>query len=347
MSLALIGHDRYLDHDEPSHPECAARLRAIKSAIAADSELEAALTPIAPWRASDEDLERAHTAAHIGALEAMAGSGGDWADPETYILPDSVEIARLAAGGAMAAVDAVLAGTTRSAFALVRPPGHHATPGEAMGFCLFNNAAVAARFAQAAYGLKRVAILDWDVHHGNGTQDIFISDPDILYISTHGWPLWPGTGHWREMGLGAGAGATLNIPVPHLTGDMGFHRIFEQIISPAIRNFAPELLIISAGYDAHIQDPLGTLAVTTAGYASLAGIVYNLAAEVCGGRLVGVLEGGYNLAALGEGVVVTMKQWLGQRLSVPAPDVSHIPEPDLSLLINALSAHHPLVRAGE
>ncbi len=344
MSLALVSHSTYLDHDEPSHPECAARLRSINSAIAADTQLSALLQPLEPRRATDAEILAVHQAGLLHQLEHMAADGGDWADPETYVLPNSVEIARLAAGGALAAVSAVLDQRVDQAFALIRPPGHHATPSTAMGFCLFNNAAIAAQFARDQYGLERVAILDWDVHHGNGTQDIFENDPHVLYISTHGWPLWPGTGHWREMGGQAGAGSILNLPLPPLTGDMGFDMAFRQVIAPAIQSFRPQLLIVSAGYDAHIQDPLGSLAVSTAGYANLAAIVYNLAAEVCDGRLVGLLEGGYNLEALAHSVVATLRTWLQLPHGASAHAATHIPEPDLTPLINALRAAHPLVQ---
>ncbi|MFD3164667.1 histone deacetylase [Herpetosiphon sp. NSE202] len=344
MSLALISHDHYLDHDQPEHPENANRLRAIHALLAADYDLQQHLTKLEPRHASAAEIEAVHVASHLPSLQRM-GQFGDWADPETYILPDSVEIAQLAAGGSIVATDAVLSGRHPNAFALVRPPGHHATADKAMGFCLFNNAAIAAAFAQREYGLKRVAILDWDVHHGNGTQDIFYTNPDVLYISTHGWPLWPGSGHWKEMGEKAGLGTTLNLPLRPLTGDMGFNLIFEHTIAPAIRRFEPELLIISAGYDAHVYDPLGNLALSTGGYAQLAAIVYNLAAECCDGRLVGLLEGGYNLEALAQSLNATLQTWVSGR---PAPafnqEVSHTPEPDVMWLIEHLRREHPLLK---
>ena len=344
MSLALIADDRYLDHDEASHPENANRLRAIHAALANNQPLTARLTPLQPRRASDAELCAVHQPSLIEQLERRAAHG-DWADPETYILPQSPEIARLAAGGALVAVESVLAGQTDQAFTLARPPGHHATPTQAMGFCLFNNAAIAAQFARDQFGLERVAVLDWDVHHGNGTQDIFYSDPHVLYISTHGAPLWPGSGHWREMGAGAGFGTTLNLPLRALSGDLSFARIFAETITPAIRQFKPQLLIISAGYDAHRYDPLGNLALSTAGYAHLAAIVYNLAAEYCGGRLVGLLEGGYNLDALAAGVTTTLQTWLdGGVTTLADPDVSFVAEPDVSWLINALQKDHPLLK---
>ncbi len=346
MSLALISDDRYLEHDEASHPENANRLRAIHAMLQDDPALLDRLAQLAPRPADDAEICAAHERQLLDRLSAIADSGGGWVDQETYITPQSVEIARLAAGGALVAVDAVLAGQADQAFALIRPPGHHATPDKAMGFCLFNNAAIAAEFARSAYGLERVAIIDWDVHHGNGTQDIFAANPHVLYISTHGWPLWPGSGNWREMGERHGEGSTLNLPLRALTGDMGFHRAFSETIGPALQRFKPELVIISAGYDAHLQDPLGNLALSTAGYANLAAIVYNLAGECCDGRLVGLLEGGYNLDALASSVKVTLQTWLdnGHQPPLLSHDISHMPEPDVTWLINALKHDHPLLR---
>lgn len=346
MSLALISDDRYLEHDEASHPENAARLRALHAMLQDDAALLSRLTQLPPRQADDAEICAAHDRQLLDQLSAIADSGGGWVDQETYITPQSVEIARLAAGGALVAVDAVLSGHAEQSFALIRPPGHHATPSTSMGFCLFNNAAIAAEFARSAYGLERVAIIDWDVHHGNGTQDIFAANPHVLYVSTHGWPLWPGSGHWREMGERHGAGATLNLPLRALTGDMGFHRIFSETIVPALQRFKPELVIISAGYDAHLQDPLGNLALSTAGYANLAAIVYNLAGECCDGRLVGLLEGGYNLDALANSVSATLHTWLdaGRQPPLLSHDISHMPEPDATWLINALKHDHPLLR---
>ena len=345
MSLAFISDQRFLEHDAPEHPECAARLQAIYRALEHDQELNAQLHHYAPYRASDNDILGVHRHTLLENLEALAASGGGWADRETYVLANSVEIARLAAGASMRAVDAVLGGETKQAFAAIRPPGHHATPTTAMGFCLFNNAAIAADYARREYGIERSVIIDWDVHHGNGTQDIFITDPSVLYISTHGWPLWPGTGHWSEMGEGAGYGATLNIPLPPLTGDMYFHHVFTEIIEPAISAFEPGLIILSAGYDAHLQDPLGPLALSTAGYAHLARIVYNLSTRVCSGRLIGLLEGGYNLDALAYSLVATLRTWLDLPHNAVAHDVSHLPEPDSSPLIERLKQTHPLLVA--
>lgn len=345
MSLVLITDDRYLEHTEQAHPENANRLRAIHAMLQQSPNLMGRLTTLAPRRASDAELCAVHQPSLLDTLTRLSETNNGWADAETYILPQSVEIARLAAGGAMVAVEAVLGGKADQAFALVRPPGHHATPTQSMGFCLFNNAAVAAQFARTAFGLERVAVLDWDVHHGNGTQDIFVADPNILYISSHGWPLWPGSGHWREMGTDAGYGTTLNLPLRALTGDMGFHQVFSATIAPALRRFKPQLLIVSAGYDAHLQDPLGNLALSTAGYANLASIVYNLARECCDGRMVGVLEGGYNLDALASSLEVTLQTWLdGRPPHLLSHDVSHMPEPDVMWLINALNNDHPLLK---
>ena len=344
MSLALVADDRYLDHDEAQHPENANRLRAIHAALSADPALLERTTPLAPRPASDAELLAVHRPSLLELLDQAAEQGA-WPDPETYVLRESPEIARLSAGGALTAVQSVLEGTAEQAFALIRPPGHHATADQAMGFCLLNNAAIAAQFARDQFGLGRVAVLDWDVHHGNGTQDIFSADPNVLYISTHGWPLWPGSGHWREMGDREGLGTTLNLPLRALTGDMGFAQVFQHVIAPALHAFKPELLIVSAGYDAHRYDPLGNLALSTAGYAHLAAIVYNLAGDCCDGRLVGLLEGGYNLEALAAGVTTTMRTWLDGHEPIKLDqEVSHIAEPDVTWLINALKHDHPLLK---
>jgi acetoin utilization deacetylase AcuC-like enzyme len=222
---------------------------------------------------------------------------------------DSYTAALCAAGAACRAVDVVLApaGPGAGAFALGRPPGHHACRDLAMGFCLFNNVAVAARHAQREHGVERVLIVDWDVHHGNGTQEIFYADGSVGYFSTHQWPFYPGTGKWTERGVGSGEGSTCNVPLPAGTGDAGYVAAFAGVLVPFARRFAPDLILVSAGYDAHYADPLGQMAVSTRGFAALTGVVAGLATELCGGRLAFVLEGGYDLEALGAGVVATLE----------------------------------------
>jgi acetoin utilization deacetylase AcuC-like enzyme len=218
---------------------------------------------------------------------------------DTYITPHSYDIARLAAGGALRAVDAVLGGETNNAIAALRPPGHHATASNGMGFCLLNHAALAARHAQTVYGIERVLILDYDVHHGNGTQDIFYDDPGVLYISTHESPLYPGTGHVSEVGQGAGAGFTMNIPLPAGVGDAGYASVFAELVLPAAQRFAPQLVLVSAGFDAHWADPLAHMRLSLTGYDDLTRRVIQFSRQMCAGRIVFVMEGGYNLEVLG------------------------------------------------
>jgi acetoin utilization deacetylase AcuC-like enzyme len=223
-------------------------------------------------------------------------------DPDTGVVPESDHVAKLAAGGACLAVDKVVRGEVDAAFCAVRPPGHHAERAEAMGFCLFNSVAVAAEHARRAHGLERVAILDWDVHHGNGTQHLFERDPNVFYLSIHQYPHYPGTGSSRERGEGEGEGATLNAPMPAGTGDSEWLAVIEGSFTKAIDEFRPELVLISAGFDAHLEDPLSSTRVTEAGYTRMTQIVKDWAARHAGGRLVSLLEGGYNLDALARSV---------------------------------------------
>jgi acetoin utilization deacetylase AcuC-like enzyme len=306
MSASIVYDDTFLLHDHPGHPETAARLRAITEHLAADPALRS--LPATPARDADPDVLRAvHTDRHILGIEQAARSGGGWLDGDTYCTAASYEVALRAAGAAIQATDAVLRGDARAAFGLVRPPGHHATPSQAMGFCLFNNAAVAARAAQRIHGLEKVAIVDIDVHHGNGTQDVFYEDASVLYCSLHQWPLYPGTGLAGETGSGAGESTTVNVPLPPGTdGDRWLHA-FEARVVPALRAHAPSLVVVSAGYDAHEADPLAELRLSTETYAAVAKRLAELAGELCDGRTVWLLEGGYDLAALAASVGASLQ----------------------------------------
>ncbi|MGF1484415.1 MAG: histone deacetylase [Opitutales bacterium] len=310
-TVALIQHDASLHHDTGLyHPECADRIRAIR-AVLERSGLDQRLKHLRPDPAALSDLEAVHTRAHIRRVEeACLRAAGAIDGADTVVCHESFEAARLAAGAAALAVDAVLAGEADAAFACVRPPGHHATASQAMGFCLFNNVAHAARHAQRVHGLERVAIFDWDVHHGNGTQDIFSADATVLFASIHQWPLYPGTGAKDETGSGSAQGLTLNFPVPAGSGLATFRAAIREGFAPAVRNFKPALLLISAGFDAHKEDPLGGLALTSEDFGTLTCELQALAAEVCQGRLVSVLEGGYHLNALGESVVAHLEALL-------------------------------------
>ena len=295
-----------LRHHLAGHPENRERLRGTWSLLHSEGALEELLA-VPSTLASDEQLLRVHGRRHLQTV-ALAAQRGAHLDPDTYVGGDSEQAARLAAGGLCNVVEAVLAGQAANGFALVRPPGHHATPDRGMGFCLYNNVAIAARAAQAERGLERVLIVDFDVHHGNGTQDAFYDDGSVLFFSTHQYPFYPGTGHWRETGSGAGAGATVNVPFPAGVSDRGYFDSFDTILLPIARRFQPQLILVSAGYDAHWNDPLAGMALTIHGYAGLVDRLLGLAKELCGGRIVFTLEGGYHLEVLAHSVLNTLRQ---------------------------------------
>jgi acetoin utilization deacetylase AcuC-like enzyme len=300
----LVTRDaRFREHaGSPAHPERPQRLEAIERAIAPLLER----TSNVPARAaSDEEILAVHDRAHLERLRSIEGQRGQL-DPDTYFAPRSAEVARLAGGSAIELAQRVAGGESRSAFALLRPPGHHAETSRAMGFCLLNHIAMAARAVQRSCGVERIAILDWDVHHGNGTQRTFEAERDVLFVSLHQYPFYPGTGGLGEQGHGAGEGATLNLPMPAGCGDAEYGLAFEEIVLPALLEFRPEMLFVSAGFDAHARDPLGGMRVSTDGFARMAASVRTVADEVCDGRLMLALEGGYDLEALGETVAAVL-----------------------------------------
>jgi acetoin utilization deacetylase AcuC-like enzyme len=287
----------FLEHETGSHPENGNRLLATM-ALLEECGLLAKLTRISARDATPGELVLVHDAAYVAAVERAAQQGGGWADPDTLITPRSYDVAARVVGGTLAALDAVMDGEVASAFCLVRPPGHHATPDQAMGFCLFNHVAVAAAYARERYGLERVAVVDFDVHHGNGTQDAFYDDAGVLYISTHEYPFYPGTGAAREIGAGAGRGFNINIPMPHGCGDAEYRRAFDDVVLPLLRRYRPELILVSAGYDAHFADEIAGEQISVDGYGALVSMVRDVAAELCDGLLLLALEGGYHLVAL-------------------------------------------------
>jgi acetoin utilization deacetylase AcuC-like enzyme len=307
VPLAVLRDDVFLEHDWPGHPESSVRLRAISRRLEDDPALSALVTETAP-EVDDELLAAVHTDAHLRAVERMARSGGGWFDADTYCTQRSWEVARRAAGATVRATELVCTGQSRSAFALVRPPGHHATPERAMGFCLLNNVAIAVRAAQRRFGLDSVAIVDIDVHHGNGSQVVFYEDRSVLYTSLHQWPLYPGTGAAGETGAGPGAGTTVNVPLPPGTAGEAWLQAFDEKIVPALRAFTPQLVMVSAGYDAHRADPLASLALEDSTYREVARRLRAITEESFGGRMVWVLEGGYDLDALSGSVAVTMQE---------------------------------------
>ncbi|HEX6292298.1 MAG TPA: histone deacetylase [Herpetosiphonaceae bacterium] len=346
MTTAYLVDDRFLLHDDFDHPENAARLRAILQMLD-DSGMRAALTRIEPREATDDEIRAVHHRRMLEHTQRMSLFGGGALNLDTYIVQESWDVALLAAGSVARAVEAVVGGEVDNAFALVRPPGHHATPSTAMGFCLINNVAVAAQMARTQLGLRRVAIIDWDTHHGNGTQDIFYDDPSVLYISSHTYPFYPGTGHWRELGSGEGEGATLNIPMPAYTGDAAFDRVYDELVLRAVRRFEPQLIIVSAGYDCHWADPLAPMMMSVAGFGRMARMIYDLAREVCDGRLVCALEGGYNVQALSASVLATLHVLLGQPDRIvdplgPPPDDATKQAIDIEPVIAQIERVHPL-----
>jgi acetoin utilization deacetylase AcuC-like enzyme len=271
-----------------------------------------------PAMADERVLELVHTPTHVSAMRELIARGGGRIDVDTAVSPGSWEAALRAVGGVIEAVQRIGGGTLDNAFCLVRPPGHHATPGQAMGFCLFNNVAIAAAWLLSSGQAQRVAILDYDVHHGNGTQDAFYARGDVLYISTHQWPLYPGTGHWRETGTDAGEGYTLNVAVPPGAGDGTYAAALKEIVEPAVRRYAPDFILVSLGFDAFWDDPLASLQLSLEGaYTPLLRSARDLANELCGGRCVVALEGGYNLDALAHGTDAVCRLLLGE---APLPD---------------------------
>ena len=310
MTVGLIYDPIYLKHDTGQHVENAGRLEEVISHLKQSGLMEQ-LTLIKPRPASVEEIALVHPTTHISRIQEISRKGGGWLDADTVTSPDSYQVALYAAGGAITATEAVINGELSSAFALVRPPGHHATPEQAMGFCLFNNIAIAARYALDGHKLERILIIDFDVHHGNGTQAVFYESPQVLYTSVHEHPFYPGTGSVAETGSGAGKGTTVNIPLPAGCADTEYSLVFEEIIAPVARKFKPQLILVSAGYDLHWADPIALMQVTTTGFAQIAGVIKGLADELCDGRLVFSLEGGYNLTALATSIRATLDVLLG------------------------------------
>jgi acetoin utilization deacetylase AcuC-like enzyme len=298
-----LSHPSSYEHDTGPHPENAGRLTAIEQALAGADGLT--LERVEAPAASRDQILRVHTPEHYGAIEAFCADGGGNIDADTIVVGASFGAALHAAGGAVAATDRLLAGDARAAFCALRPPGHHAERSRAMGFCLFNNVAVAAAHAITAGGAERVLILDWDVHHGNGTEEIFAARSDVLYASIHEAPLYPGTGPASYAGDGKGEGFTVNLPVAPGSGSEEFLALIEHVIAPIAREFEPGLIAISAGYDAHRDDPLASCAVDTDGYGEMTAAIRDLGAVLEAPVLV-CLEGGYSPAALGASVVATL-----------------------------------------
>ncbi|MBK8047557.1 MAG: histone deacetylase [Anaerolineales bacterium] len=341
MRRTAIVYDPFnLRHTLEGHPENFRRLKGTVELLEDDGILER-LISVASTPASLDAIARVHTHSYLERLEIITGRGGGHLDADTYVNSDSFEAALRAAGGLINLVDAVLWKQAANGFALVRPPGHHALVQNGMGFCIFANVAIAARHAQRRHGVQRVMIVDFDVHHGNGTQDIFYNDPSVLFISTHQFPYYPGTGAATEMGVEGGHGTTVNIPFPPHVGDQGYLEAFQKVLAPVARRFKPEMILLSAGFDAHWMDPLASMGLSITGYMALVNELMTLADELCGGRLICVLEGGYNLQVLSHSVVSTFRMLRGDALPPsdpfgPAPST----ERDVAALISRLRLLH-------
>jgi len=344
MKTGYVYDSIYLGHDTTSrHPEAAQRLEAILSRMDV-SGLKKRLIHIPPRPATIKELAQVHRESYITDIREAAEKGRRRLDADTVISEESYKAAIYAAGGVIAAVEAVMEGRVDNAFALVRPPGHHATRQHAMGFCLFNNVAVAARYALDRCNLERILIVDFDVHHGNGTQEAFYEEPRVLYISAHQYPHYPGSGTIEEIGSGQGKGSNINIPLPAGSGDEEYRQVFEQIVIPAARRFAPGLILVSAGYDTHWADQLSMMRVSVSGFGWMVKTIRELAEELCGGKLTLTLEGGYSLDALAAAVEATFKMLLGETdiadMIGPSPEKNT--PPDISPLVGRVKAIHGL-----
>jgi acetoin utilization deacetylase AcuC-like enzyme len=313
MDAAVIWHEAYAEHDTADHPEGPDRVAAVVEHLQG-TDLWPRLVVVTPQSATDDDVLLVHTPLHLALVKRAAQRGGQWLDPDTFVSPRSFEIALLSAGGALEATRLWDRGLV--AFALIRPPGHHATPDRAMGFCLFNNVAIAAA-TLLGQGYERVAIVDWDVHHGNGTQAAFSTEPRVLFVSMHEWPHYPGSGFFSECGDGEAEGTKVNLPLPAGCTDGDYAAAFAAVVEPVVTQFRPQAILVSAGMDIHHVDPLGEMRVTEAGFAHMALRCVRLAQELCGGKLAFILEGGYDRAATAASVEAVLRAVLDER----APEV--------------------------
>ena len=321
----IVTDRRYMDHVMGGyHVETPKRLETIYAMI--DREISFPLDHITPRPASKEKILSIHTAEYYTTIRQTAGRETVMLDPDTSTCALTFDTALLAAGGVIEAADAVLRGDVENAFAFVRPPGHHAETDRSMGFCIFNNIAIAAEHLLHARGCRKILIVDWDLHHGNGTQHSFEHRSDVLYFSTHQFPYYPGTGHWTETGKGQGKGFTLNIPLSTGKDDQDYRAVFHHILRPVCLAYAPDIILVSAGFDIHIDDPLGGMHVSDAGFAALTRELMDMAEQTCGGKLVFVLEGGYNLIGQSRGVRHVLEQLSG---NMNDPDIPADISPNL------------------
>jgi acetoin utilization deacetylase AcuC-like enzyme len=330
-----LRHDSSAAHDTGPHPERAARIAAIEAELARHDWL--GMARVEAPAVAQETLTAVHPQRHVNGIEELCVAGGGAIDADTVVSRGSYEAAVHAAGGAVHLVDLLLSGEAATGMSALRPPGHHAEPTRAMGFCLFSNVAVAARHALDRHGIERVMVLDWDVHHGNGTQAAFHDAPEALFVSLHQSPLYPGTGAAEDLGSGAGTGYTVNLPVSAGAGDALYRSLLEHVVVPLARAYEPRLLLISAGFDAHRDDPLADVRLTTEGFAAMAGTMRRLGEEL-GAPVGAVLEGGYDLGALAASTTATLRALTGSE--APLPDEVPV-APEARAAAARLAAHWP------
>ena len=321
----IIADARYMDHDMGSfHPESPKRVKAIMDMI--EKEIEFPFLRVEPRPAREEEIRWIHTPGYFDILKKTAGKERCQLDPDTSTSARSFETALLAAGGLLAGIDSIFSGKIKNTFAAVRPPGHHAEASRAMGFCLFNNIAIATEYLLKKHGLHRILIVDWDLHHGNGTQNSFYSRKDVFYFSTHQYPHYPGTGHWSETGVDAGKGFNLNVPLSAGKTDADYTYIFKTVLAPVAEAYKPDFILVSAGFDTAFSDPLGAMEITSQGFSALARELILMAQKYSQDRILFVLEGGYDLDALKAGVKQVLLQLSG---SAGEPDVKIEPSEGL------------------
>ncbi|MCC7206930.1 MAG: histone deacetylase [Anaerolineae bacterium] len=342
MTTAYVTDNRVNAHTLNGHMESADRLEAVHRALD-EAGVTERLCALAPEPIRDELILTVHTPEYLDLLKWTETQEGIQFGPDTYVLPESFPAARLSAGGVIRAVEAVLAREADNGLVVMRPPGHHAVPSMGMGFCLLANVALGARYALSHHRVKRVLVVDYDVHHGNGTQDVFYADPSVLFISTHQYPWYPGTGALSDTGEGLGEGYTLNIPFPARVGDQSYSRAFESVVWPAAERYAPDLMLVSAGFDAHWADPLGEIQLSLMGYAHLTRELIRMARRLCDGKIVFVMEGGYHREALANGILNVAYELLGDQRTSDPLGPGREREPDVADLLTRVRKTHRLI----